>query len=164
MEAAFTLPVDLYIKRAWYENCDFWTPAAWKEFIRPILSQDVQLAHQSGVKFGYIATSKVMPLIDLIIESGVDVLIGVDPREYDLEKLAVKAKGKLCLWGGVNGHLTVERGNPEAVESEVSRAMRTLAPLGGFILSPVDNITEITLNTWRNVDVLVDAWKQLRES
>jgi len=28
MEAIFTLPVDLYIKRAWYENCDFWTPAA----------------------------------------------------------------------------------------------------------------------------------------
>jgi len=160
MEAAFTLPVDLYIKRAWYENCDFWTPAAWKEFIQPILSQDVQLAHQAGVKFGYIVTSKVMPLIDLIIESGVDVLIGVDPREYDLEKLAVKAKGKLCLWGGVNGHLTVERGAPEDVEGEVSRAMRMLAPLGGFIMSPVDNVREYTAEVGANVNQLIESWRR----
>jgi len=162
MEAAFSLPVDLYIKRAWYENCDFWTPTAWKEFIQPILSQDVQLAHQAGVKFGYIITSKAMPLIDLIIESGVDVLIGVDPREYDLECLAEKARGKLCLWGGVNGHLTVERGSPEAVEGEVSRAMRTLAPLGGFILSPVDNVREYTPEVGVNVNQLIESWGRWR--
>ena len=101
-----------------------------------------------------------MPLIDLIIESGVDVLIGVDPREYDLEKLAVKAKGKLCLWGGVNGHLTVERGSPEDVEGEVSRAMRMLAPLGGFILSPVDNVREYTPEVGANVNQLIESWRR----
>ncbi len=101
MAALFTLPVDLFVKRAWYENCDFWTPASWKQFILPILSEDVRLAHQAGVKFGYILTSKAMPLIDMILEAGVDVLIGVDPREYDLEKLAAKTRGRLCPvgWG-----------------------------------------------------------------
>ena len=53
----------------------------------------MELAHQAGVKFGYIVTSKAMPLIEGIIEAGVDVLIGVDPREYDLETLAAKTRG-----------------------------------------------------------------------
>ena len=41
MAALFTLPVDLFVKRAWYENCEFWSPASWKQFILPILSGDV---------------------------------------------------------------------------------------------------------------------------
>lgn len=30
----------------------------------------------------------------------------------------------------------------------------------GFILSPVDNITEDTPLTWRNVDIFVDEWRK----
>ena len=162
MEAAFSLPLDLYIKRAWYENCDFWTPDNWKKYLRPILRKEVELAHQNGVKFGYLITSNAMPLIDMIIETGVDVLIGVDPREYDLEVLAKKAKGKLCLWGGVNGHLTVEGGAPEQVAQEVTDAMGQLAPLGGFILSPVDNVREYSPEIEENVRKLIETWEKLR--
>lgn len=162
MQAAFRLPLDLYIKRAWYENCDFWTPDSWKTFLQPCLRQEVQLAHQAGVKFGYLITSQAMPLIDLIIETGVDVLIGVDPREYDLEALTEKTRGRLCLWGGINGHLTVEAGTPADVEAETTRAMRVLAPPGGFILSPVDNIRQDSPEIQANVSKLITVWEQLR--
>ncbi len=162
MRAAFSLPLDLYIKRAWYENCDFWTPKNWQAFLQPSLRQEVELAHGAGAKFGYLITSQAMPLIDLIIETGVDVLIGVDPREYDLEALAAKAKGRLCLWGGINGHLTVERGTPGQVAQEVADAMQRLAPLGGFILSPVDNLREYSPEIEGNVKALVESWEKLR--
>ena len=162
MEAAFSLPLDLYVKRAWYENCDFWTPDNWKKYLQPILQKEAELAHQHGAKFGYLITSQAMPLIDLIIESGVDALIGVDPREYDLQMLAKKAKGKLCLWGGVNGHLTVEGGTPEQVAQEVNDAMKMLASLGGFILSPVDNVREFSSEIEGNVKTLIDTWEKLK--
>jgi hypothetical protein len=162
MRAAFSLPLDLYIKRAWYENCDFWTPANWKTFLQPGLRREVELAYQNGAKFGYLITSQAMPLIDLIIDSGVDVLIGVDPREYNLDALAGKAKGRLCLWGGVNGHLTVEGGTPEQVAQEVTDAMQRLAPLGGFILSPVDNVREYSPEIEKNVKALIETWEKLR--
>jgi uroporphyrinogen-III decarboxylase len=162
MQAAFSLPLDLYIKRAWYENCDFWTPGNWQEFLQPILRREADLAHENGVKFGYLITSQAMPLVDLIIEVGVDVLIGVDPREYDLEALARKAKGRLCLWGGVNGHLTVEGGAPRQVAQEVGDAMRRLAHLGGFILSPVDNVREYSPEIEKNVQALIESWERLR--
>jgi hypothetical protein len=160
MEVALSVGLDLYIKRAWYENCDFWTPANWGKFIQPILKKDVELTHEMGAKFGYILTSHAMRLIEPIIESGVDVLIGVDPHTYDLAVLGKQVEGRLCLWGGVNGHLTVEKGTPTEVEREVDKALDLFKGKGGFILSPVDNIREFSPFIEDNVHSLIDAWKR----
>ena len=162
MQAAFSLPLDLYIRRAWYENCDFWTPQAWRRFLLPGLKREVELAHAAGGKFGYLVTSKAMPLIDSILEAGVDVLVGVDPREYDLVELKEKTRGRMCLWGGVNGHLTVEMGTPAEVMGEVTKTMEILAPGGGFILSPVDNVRENSAQIKANVAALIETWQKTR--
>ncbi len=159
MQVVLEAGIDLYIKRAWYENCDFWTPTTWKQFIQPILRQEAALAHEHGAKFGYILTSSAMHLVEPIIEAGVDVLIGVDPLEYDLERLAKLAAGKLCLWGGVNGHLTVERGTPQQVTQEVQRSLELLGCQPGFILSPVDNIRELSPLIEDNLRLLIAAWQ-----
>jgi hypothetical protein len=159
MQVVLSSGIDLYIKRAWYENCDFWTPAMWMEFIQPILREDAALAHEAGAKFGYIITSSAMPLIEPIIEAGVDVLVGLDPKEYDIRQVAERSAGKLCLWGGVNGHLTMEHGNPEQVEQEVAFALGTFKDRTGFILSPVDNIRELTPAVEENVHTLIASWQ-----
>jgi uroporphyrinogen-III decarboxylase len=161
MRVVLDAGIDLYIKRAWYENCDFWTPATYREFLYPILQADAALAHEYGAKFGYLITSNCMPVLDMVAEAGVDVVIGVDPAEWDLRIAKDKLKAKVCMWGGVNGHLTVERGTPEQVRAEVREAMRVLAPGGGFILSPVDNVRENTPRARENVAVLIDEWSQL---
>jgi uroporphyrinogen-III decarboxylase len=161
MEIALSVGLDLYIKRAWYENCDFWTPDNWRKFVQPILKKDVELAHQMGAKFGYILTSNAMRLIEPIIETNVDVLIGVDPRTYDLAVLARQVKGKLCLWGGVNGHLTVEKGTQVNIKEEVHQAIDLFKKMGGFILSPVDNIREYSPLIETNVNSLINAWKRI---
>lgn len=165
MEIFLDEDVDLLIKRAWYESTDFWSPALYKRFIAPVLKKDVELTHQAGAKFGYIITSGMMPLIDDFIDIGIDVIIGVDPvqgRGTDLEMLKKKANGKICLWGGINGFLTVERGTGDEVRYAVENVLRILSKNSGFILSPVDNVTEDSEITWRNVDVLIDTWKGLR--
>jgi hypothetical protein len=160
MEVVLDAGIDLYIKRAWYENCDFWTPTTYREFLYPILKADADLAHARGAKFGYLITSNVMPLLDIFIEAGVDVLIGVDPAAWDLSQTKKKLNGKICLWGGVNGHLTVEQGQPEEVRVEVRAAMETLSPGSGFILSPVDNVRQDTNRARQNVQTLIDEWQQ----
>ncbi|MDI7275768.1 MAG: uroporphyrinogen decarboxylase family protein, partial [Anaerolineae bacterium] len=153
--------VDLYIKRAWYENLDFWSPSSWRRFLYPILKADVELAHERGARFGYLITSNCMPLLDLFAELGVDVLIGVDPAQWDMAAAKSKMRGRVCLWGGVNGHLTVEHGSEDEVRAEVREAMRVLAPGGGFILSPVDNVREDTPRSRDNVRALIDEWRRL---
>ena len=160
MEVVLDYGVDLYIKRAWYENCDFWTPKKYREFIFPILKEDVRSAHHKGALFGYIITSNCMPLLDMIAEAGVDVVIGIDPAHWDFDVALDKLGGKVCMWGGVNGHLTVERGSTAEVRSEVRQAMQTLASSEGFILSPVDNVRQDTQLAFENIEILIDEWKK----
>ncbi len=161
MEVVLEAGIDLYIKRAWYENCDFWTPATFREFLYPILQADAELAHHKGARFGYIISSSCMPLLEILAEAGVDVLIGVDPAAWDMAVAKKKLSGKVCLWGGVNGHLTVEQGPSSAVRAEVRQAMDVLAPGGGFILSPVDNVREDTPRARENTLALIDEWQRL---
>lgn len=161
MVTLLDIGVDVYIKRAWYETCNFWSPSSFKKFLLPIIEQEAALAHQYNTKFGYIATDKVSPLLPLLAVSGIDVLIGIDPHTYNLSKTKKAMKEKVCLWGGVNGHLTVENGTEEEVREEVRIAMRELDLGGGFILSPVDNVREDSYRSRRNVRALLDEWKSL---
>jgi hypothetical protein len=162
MEVVLHAGVYLFIKRAWYENCDFWSPKAWRQFIYPLLKADVECVHDYGAKFGYLITSNCMPLLELLAEIGVDCLIGVDPARWDLELTKEKLGGKVCLWGGVNGYNTIELGIPDQVRAETQEAMRLFSPPGGYILSPVDNVREDTPVSQQNVAVMIDEWRKLQ--
>ncbi len=151
--------IDLYIKRAWYENLDFWTPSTWRDFLLPILKADADLAHDRGAKFGYLITSNCMDLLEPIAEAGVDVVIGADPHTWDLARARRVLNGRVCLWGGVNGHLTVESGTALAVRAEVRAALEVMKGEPGFILSPVDNVREDTPRARENVAALVEEWR-----
>ena len=101
-----------------------------------------------------------MPLLDMFVELGIDTVIGVDPEQWDLAETKRKLGGRVCIWGGVNGHLTVEQGTEEEVRQAVREAMRICAPGGGFILSPVDNVREHTALSAANARALIDEWRK----
>jgi uroporphyrinogen-III decarboxylase len=164
MEVVLSAPVDLYVRRAWYEGCDFVTPGFYRDVILSHLKAEVDLAHERGAKFGYICTSGTKPMLDFYREAGIDVLIGLDPIQgthTDMPLMKTKLGDRVCLWGGVCGAVTVETGSEEEVRSAVRQAIQTLGPRG-FILSPVDNITVDAPLTWHNVGILIDEWRQRR--
>jgi len=158
---------DIIIRRAWYETTEFWTPKAYRSIIAPTIKKEADLVHQAGKKYAYIITSAFMPILDDILDTGVDILIGLDPREgkgTDLLKVKEKFKAKSrCVWGGVSGALTVEQGSEAETEAAVLEALRLLGPGGGFILSPVDNVREDTPNAWKNTYKFIDTWKDHRQ-
>ncbi|NPV09188.1 MAG: hypothetical protein HPY83_14675 [Anaerolineae bacterium] len=165
MRVVLEAGVDLYVRRGWYESSDFWSPNLYRRFILPRVKREAELAHSYGARFGYIMTTGLLPLMDSIVEAGVDVNLGLDPLQHGEAPLAAARAalgGKVCLWGGVNGAITVEEGTDEDVRQAVASALQAMQGVSGFILSPVDNVTEITLNAWRNVDTFVATWRELR--
>ena len=155
---------ELIVRRGWYETTEFWTPAGFRRIIAPTLKREADLAHQAGRRFGYIITSAFLPLLDDILDAGVDVLIGLDPSEGKGTHLtAIKErfrKAKRALWGGVSGAITVEMGTEADTEQAVDAALESLGDGGGFILSPVDNVREDTETAWRNTRRFIEAWKK----
>lgn len=166
MQVFLDTGVDLFIRRGWYEGADFWPPDLFRRFILPSLKFEVNMAHEAGTKFGYIMTTGSVPLLNILLESGIDILIGADPvqdRSMDFKEIKRKLNRKVCIWGGVNGFVTVEMGTKDEIESSVKTAIDILVPQGGFILSPVDNIRDTSEKTWENVQVFIEAWKNCKE-
>jgi uroporphyrinogen-III decarboxylase len=164
MEVVLSAPVDLYIRRAWYEGCDFITPRFYRKSILPRLKAEVDLAHERGSLFGYICSSGTKPMLDFFTEAGIDVLIGVDPIQgthTDMPLMKSKLNASASLWGGVSGAVTVERGSPDEVRAAVRTAVETLGP-DRLVLSPVDNLTVDEPRTWENIQVFIDEWKKVR--
>lgn len=159
--------IDVLVRRGWYENADFWPPELFREFLLPALKRDVEQVHAAGARLAYTMSCSSMPLIETLIEAGVDALMGVDPaqdRMMDLDEIKSRTAGRMTLWGGVCGYLTVERGEEEDVRREVRDSLSILAPGGGFILAPVTNVRSDTERAWRNVEAMIDEWKRSCES
>lgn len=162
MEVVLSAPVDLYIRRAWYEGCDFITPKFYRDVVLPRLKAEVELAHQYGAKFGYICSSGTKPMLDAYLEAGLDVLLGIDPIQgthTDMPLMKQKLGDRICLWGGVSGAVTVEMGTETEVRAAVRRAIETLGP-HGFVLSPIDNITVDEPQTWHNLGIFMNEWRR----
>jgi len=158
--------VDLIVRRAWYETTEFWTPQAYKNIIAPTIRDEAELVHGAGKKYGYIMTSAFLPIIDDILDTGIDVLIGLDPKEgkgteMDIVKEKFSSRKK-ALWGGISGPITLEEGTVRGTEEAVIETIKVLGSGGGFILSPVDNVREETENVWANTYKLIETWKKYR--
>lgn len=166
MEVVLSAGVDLYIRRAWYEGCDFVTPRFYQRSILPRLKAEVDLAHTYGAKFGYICSSGTKPMLDHYLQAGFDVLLGLDPIQgthTDMPLMKEKIGSQICLWGGVSAAVTVERGSETEVRRAVREAIATLGPKG-FILSPIDNLTVDDPLTWRNIETFIDEWQAQTQS
>lgn len=154
--------VDLFVRRGWYEGTSFWSPESYRRFLLPILKREAAVVHQAGAKFAYIMTAGSLQFVDLILEAGVDVVLGLeDVQDHGMDFAAMKsaARGRLGLWGGVNGFVTIEQGSDHEIRSRTTRALEQLGP-DGFILSPVDNVCDTSEETWRKTLLFIETWKR----
>ncbi len=152
--------VDVMVHMAWYEGTDFWTPKNYRRMLKPRLQKLVERSHAAGVPFRYIITKGWKPLRKDLIELGVDCITGVDPVQDNivLEDIKADPGGQTCLMGGINSAVMLTQWTEAEIRSAVDRALAVMAPGGGFILFPVDNVSCEFL--WERVEIIVDQWKK----
>ena len=160
MELLLDAGVEVIVHSAWYESTDFWTPANYRRLLKPRLRRMVHMAHQAGALFSYIITTSWQALVDDLVELGIDSLLGVDPVQgkADLKEAKRRLGASVCLWGGVNGAITLGHDTPEAVRRATEEAISTLGPGGGFVLYPVDQLIKET--PWANVQAMIECWRE----
>lgn len=152
--------VDCWVHMAWYEGVDFWSPKNFRRLLRPRLQQLIDKAHAHGVPFRYIITKGWKPLRKDFLEMGIDCICGVDPLQDKVDLAEVKRElgGKISLMGGMNAAVTLALGSEAEIRQAVDRAIAALAPGGGFVLFPVDNIfCELP---WEKTEIVIDQWKK----
>jgi len=153
--------VDLIVHSGWYEMPRMWSPPLFQYFIKPIIIEEVKLAHSAGILYCYILTAGTSLILEDLLEVGVDVLRGVDPIQGKDALTLIKEEigEQITIWGGMNSAITLGRGTPKEIRQAVDTAIQILAPGGGFVLYPVDQIYDDT--SWRNVQIMIDRWKEV---
>ena len=152
--------IDVLVHMAWYEGTDFWTPKNFRRLLRPRLQQLIDKAHAHHVPFRYIITKGWKPLKNDLLEMGVDCITGVDPVQDKVHLAEIKRQvgGQISLMGGMNAAVTLTMGSEAEIRQAVDEALEILAPGGGFILFPVDNVfCELP---WEKVEIVIDQWKK----
>jgi uroporphyrinogen-III decarboxylase len=150
---------DVVFHEGWYENGQFWSPQAFKKFLAPLIREEVELAHHHGIKYCQIITTGLTSLLKILKELNVDILFGLDPVQgmVNLWNAKEEVGDKICLWGGVNAAVTLGFGTKENIMKETIEAINALAPGGGFILAPIDQLWPYT--PWENITYMIDAWR-----
>jgi len=136
------------------------SPGLWREFIKPrygALFRAYRTANPD-VKIATHICGHIEPIIDDLVEVGVDVLNPVQPTAMDPGRLKKRFGSRLSFWGGVDDQKILPFGSPKEVENEVKLRIRQIAPGGGYILCSSHNVQAET--PVENIRAYFSAYKK----
>ena len=111
----------------------FMSPEIWREFFKPRYQKLYDYIHSRDVLIIHHADSYMEPIIEDLVDLGIDVWQGVLPTN-DIPAMQEKLKGRMTLMGGID---TAALDRPDATEdeirAEVRRACEQYGPGGHFI-------------------------------
>lgn len=118
------------------------SPQMWRKFYKPAWQKAFEIVHGCGAKVWFHSCGYVMPLMEDLLEAGIDCWNPVPEyvRGNEHRTVAAMRKGRLALDGGVN-HKTLVSGTPQQVAEETRRVLDTFAPDGGFLVGPSQVLT-----------------------
>ncbi len=111
----------------------FMSPRIWREFLKPLYARLYANFHEAGVIVMHHADSFLEPIVDDMVEIGVDIWQGVLPQN-DIGAIQKRLGGRLTLMGGIDAAIVDRQDATEAeIRTEVRRACETYGPAGHFI-------------------------------
>ncbi|MFC1454253.1 uroporphyrinogen decarboxylase family protein [Verrucomicrobiota bacterium] len=111
----------------------FISPDRFEKLVYPKLKRDFGIAHKHGLDVFLHQCGDNRPLMDMIVDAGVDIIQSIQPEEH-IEELKAKYGHRVTLMGGVTFKSLI-LGTPEDVKKETFRALDQCAHDGGFILA-----------------------------
>jgi len=121
-------------------NGPFMSPTMFREFIFPGLKAECEAAHAKGKYLIKHTDGQLWPILDLMIEEGIDGWQGIQPEiGMSLPALQQRYGGKLCFWGGVSMPALIT-GTEQDVEQEVRIACESAPEAGGLVITCANSV------------------------
>lgn len=116
------------------KNSLFMSPEAWREFIKPQYVKMYKYMKDNGVVIMHHADSFCEPIIEDMVELGIDVWQGV-LNTNDILKMQKQLDGRMTLMGGLDSIIDRPDSTEEEIRAEVRKVCETYGPGGHFIPS-----------------------------
>jgi len=124
-----------------YNKGPLMSPQHFREFLYPGLCRAVRGFKELGLKVIKHTDGYIWPIIDMIVDSGIDCLDPIDVLAgMDLGEVKEKFGNRIALKGNVDCVNTLTTGTTEEVVQETKEAILKGAPGGGYILSSSNSI------------------------
>jgi uroporphyrinogen-III decarboxylase len=117
-------------------NMSVISPGTWKEFILPRMKTvcDELHGYADGVRIYCHICGNVLPIVDLLLEAGLDCIGPLDPLGgFTVADVRRRAGDEVVLMGGVNT-LSFVQSTPEEIQAEALRCIQEGDRNGRFIL------------------------------
>jgi uroporphyrinogen decarboxylase len=116
------------------------SPGLWREFIREREAVCYRLVREAGKHLWVHSCGNIMAILPDLVEIGLQGLNPVQSEAMDLRTLKARFGRELTFWGGVSTQQTLPYGRPDQVRAEVERVIQVMAPGGGYVLGPSQQI------------------------
>jgi uroporphyrinogen decarboxylase len=133
------------------------SPSTWREFFKPRMAGIIAAARTArpDVRILYHSDGTIEPIVDDLVELGVDALNPLQPEHMDAARIRRRYGPRLALWGTVGRQTTFAFGTPEAIRREVRARVETLGR-AGLVLCPCYDIDEPDI-PWANIEAFLEA-------
>lgn len=133
------------------------SPEMWREWFKPRLAKVIQAAKDSNPDMFvfYHSCGHIMPIIDDLIEIGVDVLNPIQPETMDLVEVKQRFGDRIAFWGGIGTQTVMPFGTPEDVRTAVRELCELMGKDGGLVVAPT-HVLEPEV-PWENIVALHEA-------
>ena len=135
------------------------SPTMYRSVLKPIHAAYIGfIKERTSAKVFFHTDGDVLPLIDDLVEIGIDILNPIQTsagKMADLEELKARWGDRLTFCGGVDTHRILPTGTPDEVREEVRRVIQILGPGGGYMVSSVHTVMDDV--PAENILAMVDA-------
>jgi uroporphyrinogen decarboxylase len=122
------------------------SPDMYRRILKPIHADYIRfIRERTQAKVFFHTDGDVFPLIDDLVEMGIDILNPIQTsagKMSNLEELKARWGDRLTFCGAVDTHRILPSGTPDEVRAEVRRVIEILAPGGGYMVSSVHTVMD----------------------
>lgn len=120
------------------------SPKTYRQILKPIHADWFAfIKSHTRARLFFHSDGDIFPLIDDLVEIGVDILNPIQTSAGKMSDLATLKRryGKsLTFCGAIDTHRILPRGTPQQVREEVHRVIGLLGPGGGYLVASVHSI------------------------
>jgi uroporphyrinogen decarboxylase len=144
------------------KNGPLMSPRHFKEFILPGLKRCVDAAHQAGAYVIKHTDGNIMPILDMIVDTGIDGLNPLEPvAGMDIGAIKQRYGKRIALIGNIDCGYLLSQAPVDEVRRVTRETMRVAMPGGGYCLSSSNSIHSSVKP--ENFMAMIETWRERRE-
>ena len=134
----------------------------YRQWLKPRLAKVIRAAKnvKPDILISYHSCGFVEPLINDLIEAGIDILNPVQPECMDFEEIHQKYGNRISFNGTIGTQKLMPFGTPDQIKAEVTKNLDLAGEKGGLFCCPTHMLEPEV--PWKNIEAYVQACQEYK--